>query len=295
MSRSRTEQVAAIVRERGELEQLARRQARAVARDARGSVMRLLQEGRSVTQVAPTVAQIYQRHLDAAIAEAMLAGHLTGYARTAGAAQQRMRVQQVTRLGVYEQTIATIARRLALPDDRREQLAQRYGNEAARVTRGQYGPDVERQMEQAIAGLMVDGQPPRNGVAVLQQAMAQAGLDDEQPYLLETLIRTQVQTGYAAGRWEASHDPAVLEILWGYEYVSADDSRSRPTHAHLDGLRAPAGDPVWGIWWPPNGFNCRCTTIEVFRDEPLATPHKQARSVPDEGFTTNIAAGLAAA
>ena len=85
-----------------------------------------------------------------------------------------------------------------------------------------------------------------------------------QPYLLETLARTQTQLAYGAGRWNVNQDPAIDEILWGYEYVTVGDDRVRPNHEALNGTRYPKDDALLQEIWPPNGFNCRCTMIEIY-------------------------------
>jgi SPP1 gp7 family putative phage head morphogenesis protein len=110
----------------------------------------------------------------------------------------------------------------------------------------------------------------------------------ERPWSLETLVRTQTQLAYGAGQENANAAPEIQEILWGYEYATVGDDRVRPTHAAMDGVRAPKADPVWLIWTPPNGYNCRCSRIEVFAGDSLAVPKAPLEDVkPDDGFAFN--------
>lgn len=88
---------------------------------------------------------------------------------------------------------------------------------------------------------------------------------------LETVFRTSSATSYNAGRWQADQSPAIQEILWGYEYITVGDDRVRPEHAVFEGTRRPKDDPFWELFWPPNGWNCRCTTIAIFNDDDLAS------------------------
>ena len=38
----------------------------------------------------------------------------------------------------------------------------------------------------------------------------------------------------------------------------------RPEHAEQDGTTLPKDDPYWAIWKPPNGWACRCFTIDIY-------------------------------
>ena len=57
--------------------------------------------------------------------------------------------------------------------------------------------------------------------------------------------------------WEADGDDYDLQ------YRTAGDDRVREEHAALDGVTLPPSDPFWNHYLPPNGWNCRCTTVQV--------------------------------
>lgn len=63
-----------------------------------------------------------------------------------------------------------------------------------------------------------------------------------------------------AARWhrfEADGDKYDLQ------YRTAEDDRVREDHAILNGTTLPPSDPFWGKYLPPNGWNCRCTAVQV--------------------------------
>jgi SPP1 gp7 family putative phage head morphogenesis protein len=46
------------------------------------------------------------------------------------------------------------------------------------------------------------------------------------------------------------------------EYHTVGDSLVRPTHAALDGITRKVGDAFWDTYYPPNGWRCRCSTLQ---------------------------------
>lgn len=46
-------------------------------------------------------------------------------------------------------------------------------------------------------------------------------------------------------------------------YDAINDSRTRPAHRAMDGFIAPVSHPIWKRWYPPCGFNCRCSVISL--------------------------------
>lgn len=73
-----------------------------------------------------------------------------------------------------------------------------------------------------------------------------------------------------AARWhrfEADGDKYDLQ------YRTAEDDRVREDHAILNGTTLPPSDPFWGKYLPPNGWNCRCTAVQVRKGKyPLSDP-----------------------
>jgi SPP1 gp7 family putative phage head morphogenesis protein len=129
----------------------------------------------------------------------------------------------------------------------------------------------------------------------LDAAAATGGIRAVNPYHARTVFETNVQTAYNAGRWEMYHAPEVVDAFPLYQYHTVGDDRVRPAHAQMEGYIARRDDPVWDAWWPPNGFNCRCTVtaisgIEARRDG--LRPSRRQVPQPDPGFSGNAAAAI---
>jgi SPP1 gp7 family putative phage head morphogenesis protein len=108
---------------------------------------------------------------------------------------------------------------------------------------------------------------------LLDEKMVAKGISPFAPHRLETLARTSTNAFYNNAKFQAFTDPDVDDIIWGYEYTTVGDNRVRDEHAVLDGIKLPKDDPFWQRFWPPNGYNCRCTVLAIFiEDRDLQRP-----------------------
>lgn len=82
-----------------------------------------------------------------------------------------------------------------------------------------------------------------------------------------------------AAKWERFAEDGDRYYL---QYRTANDGKVRPTHAALHGVTLPMSDPFWEEYYPPNGWNCRCTAIQVRKSKYPATPHDEAMALGEE-------------
>ncbi len=54
---------------------------------------------------------------------------------------------------------------------------------------------------------------------------------------------------------------------YNLQYRTAQDDRVRDAHAKLAGTTLPVTDPFWDSYFPPNGWRCRCTTVQVLKEK----------------------------
>lgn len=84
-----------------------------------------------------------------------------------------------------------------------------------------------------------------------------------------------------AARWEqfmADGD------RYNLQYRTQADDKVRPEHAALDRVTLPPSDPFWEQFYPPNGWNCRCTVVQVRKSKYPVTPHDEAMRLGDEAL-----------
>jgi len=130
------------------------------------------------------------------------------------------------------------------------------------------------------------------------------GYEGMTPFQADNIFRTNIQTAYSVGHYEQITQPEILEALPYWEYDAVNDSHTRPSHLAMGGRVFPANSPVWDVWYPPNGFRCRCTVrplskrqveqrnLKIEAELPRAAELPNGRYVnilPDPQFTTNPA------
>jgi SPP1 gp7 family putative phage head morphogenesis protein len=172
----------------------------------------------------------------------------------------------------------------------RDELLERMSNPAAdAATVKAYLPDlynrahnVARAFAEALATYFA--LPARTAVI---EAFKSIGLWPEPVtpgnWAARNIADTAVGLAYNAGQGRALNFPALRQKIWGLTWRTMRDDRVRPTHRLMEGVTRKLDDPVWELWVPPAGHNCRC--VRVIRFE-LENPRETAVPDvwPDEGF-----------
>ncbi len=82
---------------------------------------------------------------------------------------------------------------------------------------------------------------------------------------LRTIYRANLRSARAAGQWERiQRSKAALPYL---EYRLGPSERHRPHHESKAGWILPADHAFWDLWFPPNGWGCKCWVRQVGRAE----------------------------
>ena len=124
------------------------------------------------------------------------------------------------------------------------------------------------------------------------------------PWKADVVYRTNLQTAYNAGHYKAMTEPMTRKLRPYWQYITAGDGDVRPTHAAMEGKVYRCDDPIWNIWYPPNGFRCRCSVVSL-TEEQVKRRGLQIESImpheidpetgeavfywPDKGFSGNPA------
>ncbi|MEM7372808.1 MAG: phage minor head protein [Bacteroidota bacterium] len=93
------------------------------------------------------------------------------------------------------------------------------------------------------------------------KALADELGEDYYQHWLKAEYETAISTGQMSARWQDYK--RNQDILPSLRYQTVDDDRVRQEHALLDGGTYPIDDDFWDVFYPPNGFRCRCDVIQV--------------------------------
>lgn len=84
-----------------------------------------------------------------------------------------------------------------------------------------------------------------------------------------------------AAKWEQFAEDGDHYNL---QYRTAGDDKVRPQHAALNGITLPMSDPFWESYYPPNGWGCRCTVVQVRKSKYPLTPQDEAMARGEEAL-----------
>lgn len=66
---------------------------------------------------------------------------------------------------------------------------------------------------------------------------------------------------------------------YNLQYRTAGDDRVRESHRLLHNTTLPLSDPFWNDYFPPNGWRCRCTTMQVRKSKYPESDNTQAMNL----------------
>ena len=78
---------------------------------------------------------------------------------------------------------------------------------------------------------------------------------------LEIIYDTNIRMATARGRWERI--ARLADRMPYLRYSAVMDARTRPDHALWHGTVLPFDHPFWQTNFPPNGWRCRCTVVQL--------------------------------
>lgn len=141
--------------------------------------------------------------------------------------------------------------------------ARRQAFTVSNVARLDIVTEVWRAMERAIA----EGRPLEDFQRDVAETLLEQwkGTTINPAARLETIYRTNVQSAYAAGRWQQMTDPDVLRARPYWQYDAVLDARTTDLCRSLHGTILPADHDFWKTRYPPNHFGCRAGVRSLTR------------------------------
>jgi SPP1 gp7 family putative phage head morphogenesis protein len=161
--------------------------------------------------------------------------------------------------------------------DRLDANAKRRAFTISRVENTRILADVR----QAIADAIQPGVTPQELEQAAIRAFQTYGVTQQSPYHAATVFRTNIQTAFHDARWQMMNAPGIQSEIAYLRYITKDDARVRANHRPMHNVIRPIDDPIWSVWYPPNGFNCRCSVEPVMRAEAEARSLQPTEPIPD--------------
>lgn len=207
----------------------------------------------------------------------------------------------------YDEAINYFLNKLPLSDDPDlpGRLTTLLNNKYFRIA-GVQNEDLLKAIQKALADYQSKGFEYKelitgdNAERNINMIFNSAGVTSLNPHHLYTVLETNIQTAFGAGNFDQGKK--ISELLPYVVYLTVNDERVRPNHWALHGYCTDFETFTKLGIWPPNGFNCRCTTIQVGKATARAMGYKIIESgnlpefdiegqhivgKPDKGFETN--------
>ena len=149
---------------------------------------------------------------------------------------------------------------------------------------------IADKFQKSLVKALKEGQSATQWVDnVKTNVIPSLGLSEQKDYYLKTVYRNNTASAFSAGEYAAYADPYIQERFPAWQYCAVNDDRTRPTHAVNDGVVLPITDPWWDDNYPPNGHNCRCYIIQVFKDDLKGLKKKKPTGNSyDKGWNQNV-------
>lgn len=103
----------------------------------------------------------------------------------------------------------------------------------------------------------------------------------------QNYLEAEYEFAVASSQMAAKWSELGTSDRYNLQYRTAKDERVRASHQALADITLPKEDPFWSSYYPPNGWRCRCTAVEVLKSKYEASD-SEASVKAGEKATTEI-------
>lgn len=166
----------------------------------------------------------------------------------------------------WDEAIAEFKARGLLTDSQFSSMLRGYADQSADGRERMLRRLQERM--QLLLGQVVERDQTFDEFAdAVADGTADLGISEQNPSYLQTVFRTSIQSAYGSGRYRAATHPDVLEARPYSQYLTVGDAFVRPAHAKLADRVYKTDSDAWRLIATPNGWNCRCSSRTLTREE----------------------------
>lgn len=204
---------------------------------------------------------------------------------------------------IFKEAVEFLKKKKPLSSEEYKALYDECRSKAFTVS-GYTSLEVLQKFLDELADACEQGKTKKEFMDSMNDFLTRNGYEGLNPFNADVIFRTNMQTAYNAGHYKSMTNPATIKLRPFWKYVTAGDGQVRESHAQMEGRIYRADDPIWDIWYPPNGFRCRCTVVSMTKSQversrvPVSTglPYEVDYSTgemldqfPDKGFSNNPA------
>lgn len=204
---------------------------------------------------------------------------------------------------IFKEAAAFLKMKKALGEEEYKMLDRESQAKAFTVS-GYTSAEILQRFLEELSEACEKGKTKKEFMDNMNDFLIRKGYEGINAYRADVIFRTNMQAAYNAGHYKSMTSPETKKLRPYWKYLTAGDGNVRISHAEMEGRIYAADDPIWDIWYPPNGYRCRCTVVSLTRKQveqsgiPVSTmpPYEVDMdtgemhiSYPDKGFSYNPA------
>lgn len=195
----------------------------------------------------------------------------------------------------FPEQVTFFRNKLNLPTTRSGQIT-RDQNDAAFVVAGATKADLLADLRGAVDDAISNGQSLGEFRKQFNEIVAKRGWTGwtgegskaGRAWRTRLIYKTNLDTSYAAGRWQQMTDPDMMRLRPYWRYVHNTIENPRQQHQRWNNLVLRADDPWWQTHYAPNGFGCNCG-VETLNERGLRRLGKDGPdTAPNDGTYEHV-------
>tara|TARA_R100000687_G_scaffold51608_2_gene41189 strand:- start:95346 stop:96770 length:1425 start_codon:yes stop_codon:yes gene_type:complete len=153
----------------------------------------------------------------------------------------------------FNEAISFFKNKVDLPSERWADVWRDQHNLAFTVA-GATKTDLLADMRKIVDASIAEGKSLKWFQSEFKHLVKKHGWDHTgtAPWRANIIYSTNMRQSYNAGRY------AQLQNFEFWRYKHGDSRYPRPDHAAKDGVILPKDSPFWQVWFPQNGWGCKC-------------------------------------
>jgi uncharacterized protein with gpF-like domain len=153
----------------------------------------------------------------------------------------------------FQEAIDFFLAKLSIPTERWNDIWQEQ-HDVAFVVAGATETDLLADMRELVSESITEGRSLSWFQSNFKALVKRKGWQHtgSTAWRANIIYSTNVRQSYNAGRY------SQLQTFEFWRYKHGDSLSPRPAHQARDGLILPKDSPFWRVWFPQNGWGCKC-------------------------------------